>query len=88
MNRFIAIAAAVALSGCSTADLDTITSSIPLQPVNVVSDSFCVVSRKVSWSVTDTWQTIDDARRHNERIDKLCGSETPAKSQPAVKLTS
>lgn len=83
MHRLLVIvAAALALGGCETVP------ELNMLQAQIVTDNFCVVSRKVSWDVTDTWQTIDEARRHNERIDKLCDSDTPAKTSPAVKAVS
>jgi hypothetical protein len=66
VKPLIALLAAAALTGC-----DTIPTEAP--SVNIVSDNFCAVAKKVTWSVTDTWQTIDEARRHNARVDRLCG---------------
>lgn len=56
-------------------------------PVNIVSDNYCAVSRKVSWDVDDTRQTIDEARRHNSRIDKLCPPASAARTSPAVPVS-
>lgn len=66
MKPIILLLVAAVLAGCDT---------LPAEPpsVNIVSDNFCAVAKKVTWSVTDTWQTIDEARRHNARVDKLCG---------------
>lgn len=79
-------AAALSLAGC--ANDGSFEPTIPLMPVEIVSDNYCAISRKVSWDVTDTWQTIDEARRHNERIDKLCPADTPARTSPPVKTVS
>lgn len=78
MKPWFALIAAVLLAGC-----DTLPTEPP--PVNIVSDNFCAVARKVTWDVTDTRETIDEARRHNSRVDKLC-PPPPAKgaSPPAT----
>lgn len=78
MKAIIALIAAAALAGCDTLPAD------PLA-LNIVSDTFCQTAKKVSWSVSDTWQTIDEARRHNARIDRVCGVPGgKGKSAPAT----
>lgn len=76
MKPWFALVAAVLLAGCAADG-----SPLPA-PVNIVSDNYCAVSRKVSWDVDDTRQTIDEARRHNARIDKLCPPTSAAKTSP------
>lgn len=78
MKPWIALIIAVVLAGCDT---------IPTEPpkVAIVADNFCAVARKVTWSVTDTWQTIEEARQHNARVDKLCPPPAAkGKPQPAT----
>lgn len=76
---------AFALGGCSSnGDLDLLA---PAAQVNITSDSFCAVAHKVTWSVANNRQTIDDARRHNARVDRLCG-KGKASDTPAPKATS
>lgn len=48
---------------------------VPVQPVTVTSDSFCKIAEKQSWSVNDTLESIDKARRANAKIDRLCQSK-------------
>lgn len=78
-SRALALVAAVLMAGCAA-------DGGPLPaPVNIVSDNYCAVSKKVSWDVDDTRETIDEARRHNARIDKLCppaSAARTAKPQP------
>jgi hypothetical protein len=52
--------------GCST------TSS---PRVEVVADNYCSLSKKRTWSVNDTPETIDEAIRVNKGIDRACGSK-------------
>ena len=54
----------LALAGCQTPAPVT---------VEVVSDTYCQIAKKRSWSVNDTPQTIDEARRENAKFDKICG---------------
>jgi len=73
-NFIIAALAALALAGCAAngKDLD-----LNLVPVTLEPDNFCQVSKKVRWSVDDTPETIDQARRHNAKVDRLCGKPKP-----------
>lgn len=73
--KYLALAlTAVVLAGCAAngkdLDLDA------LMPVTVQPDNTCATMRKVRWSVNDTQETIDQARRLNARWDRLCGSRT------------
>ena len=61
----VALGLVLFLAGCATGG------PVPAQ-VNIVSDTYCSVARKVTWDVNDTRETIDEARRHNSRVDKLC----------------
>lgn len=84
MNRLIAIAAvALSLGGC-----ETVPDVEEMLKAQIVTDNFCIISRKMSWDVADTWQTIDEARRVNERIDANCPPGSPARVNPAVKAVS
>lgn len=42
-------------------------------PVQVVTDSFCQSAKKRTWSVDDTPETIQEAIRQNQGIDRACG---------------
>jgi hypothetical protein len=69
----IAVAAALALAGCSGKDM-----KLPdwnWAAVSLEQDNFCAVSRKVTWSVNDTPDTIHQARTHNAKWDRLCGKQ-------------
>ena len=68
----IAAFAALALAGCAAngKDLD-----LNLIPISLEPDNFCQVSKKVRWSVNDTPETIDQARKLNARWDRLCGQK-------------
>lgn len=70
----IAAFAALALAGCAAngKNLD-----LNLVPVSLEPDNFCQVSRKVRWSTTDSTETIDQIRRHNAKVDRLCGKPKP-----------
>lgn len=70
----IAAVAALALAGCSA---DGKSLDLSLAPVTLEQDNTCSTMRKVRWSVDDTPETIDDARRHNARIDRLCRKPKP-----------
>lgn len=72
MKQLLAIiVAALALAGCSAKDV-----KLPdwnWAPVSLEQDNFCAVSRKITWEVNDTAETITQARRHNAKVDRLCG---------------
>lgn len=74
MIRFTLIAVALALAGCSKADLASLDPTIPLAQLSIVSDNYCSLAKKRGWSVNDTRRTIDDARRENHKWDCLCTS--------------
>ena len=57
----LALLAAIFLPGCAP--------DAPVTNISVVSDSFCRVAKKLSWSLEDTQLTIDGIRRHNARVD-------------------
>lgn len=38
-----------------------------------ISDTFCLTSKKRSWSIHDTPESIADARRWNYLVDRRCG---------------
>ena len=59
--RYVVLAAMVLLAGCAP--------DAPATNISVVSDSFCRVAKKLSWSLEDTQLTIDGIRRHNARVD-------------------
>jgi len=42
-------------------------------PIEVVADSFCLASKKITWVPVDTKLTIDQVVKHNARIDAACG---------------
>jgi len=70
----IAALAAMALAGCAAngKDLD-----LNFAPISIEPDNFCQVSKKVRWSVNDTPETIDQARRLNAKHDRLCRKPKP-----------
>lgn len=82
MKTWLALLLAVVLAGCAKDGSFDIEASIAPTKAEIVADNFCHVAKKVTWSVTDTWQTIDEARRHNERVDKLCGIPGDKKPDP------
>jgi hypothetical protein len=47
------------------------------QPVNITASDYCAISRKVTWSVDDTRETISQVRRENSKHDRRCGSSRP-----------
>jgi hypothetical protein len=57
------------LAGCSTA-------KDVYQAVSIQPDSYCVIAKKQkrTWSLNDTYETIEEARRINGAIDKACGT--------------
>lgn len=57
------ILAASILAGCAT----------PQQTVTVVADSYCQAVKKRTWSVNDTPETIQEAIKQNQGIDRACG---------------
>lgn len=61
----LAVIAATVLAGCAMQEKEP--------PVNVVGDSFCTASKKRSWSVNDTPESIQEAIRINRGIDRACG---------------
>jgi len=70
----IAVLAALALAGCAAngKDLD-----LNFVPVSLEPDNYCQIAKKVRWSVNDTPETIDQARRHNAKVDRLCSKPKP-----------
>lgn len=40
--------------------------------VTVRTDVSCKVFKKISWSILDTVQTVDEVRRHNARYLSVC----------------
>jgi hypothetical protein len=60
--RPIVLTIVMALAGCATT-----------QPVEVVADSYCIASKKITWVPADTKPTIEQIVRHNARIDAACG---------------
>lgn len=79
MIRFLVpIFAALALAGCSGSLADV----NPPTEVKIVSDTYCTVAKKRSWDVTDTQQSIDEARSENHKWDCLC---TNMRGTPACK---
>lgn len=61
--------AALLLAGCAKEP--------PMQPVQITADSYCQIAQKVTWSVDDTRQTIQEVRRENAKHDARCGREKP-----------
>lgn len=59
--RYAVLTAALLLAGCAQEPAVT--------NISVVSDSFCRVAKKLTWSLQDTQETIDGIRRHNARVD-------------------
>ena len=49
------------LSGCAT------------PPVAVKGDTYCGIARRITWSVSDTRETIDQVRRSNAKHRRVCG---------------
>lgn len=78
MKMLITAAMAALLAGCA-ANGEPLTLD-QIVPVTVQPDNFCQVSRKVTWSTSDTQETIDQARRHNAKVDRLCGRKHVASS--------
>lgn len=77
MKTVIAIVAvALALSGCAAGDKIDLP-KWDFAPVTLDQDNTCSTMRKVSWSVNDTPETIQSARKHNARYDRLCGKPKP-----------
>jgi len=62
MKIAIAAAAALALAGCAPGEMPDWSAA-----------NFCSIAKKQTWSVGDTAATIDQVRRHNARVDQLCG---------------
>ncbi len=67
MKQWIAIMTVLALAACADP-----TAAPP--KLNIVADNYCAIAKKRTWSVNDTWQSIEEARRENAKIDKLCGA--------------
>ena len=63
--------AALALAGCST------TQAPQYGDVKVTSDSYCKIAKRRTWSVHDTTETIDEARKENAKFDRICGGSRP-----------
>lgn len=40
--------------------------------IGVVADSFCLASKKITWSIEDSKPTIDQIVRHNSGHDRAC----------------
>jgi hypothetical protein len=60
--KFAALCLAVAvLGGCATA------------PVVVRGDSYCRLSRKITWSKVDSSPTVHQIRVHNSKYRRVCG---------------
>lgn len=75
-NVFAIVAAALAVSGCAGGDkLDL--PKWDFAPVSLEQDNTCATMKKVTWSVSDTPETIESARKHNARYDRLCGKNKP-----------
>ena len=60
---FVTPALALLLSACAPATPPAVT---------VRTDVSCKVFRKISWSILDTVQTVDEVRRHNARYLSVC----------------
>lgn len=68
MKLAMVAACALALTGCAAQQ-----KAEQLPPVNVTSDSYCKIAKRRTWSVNDTSETIDEARRENAKFDRICG---------------
>jgi hypothetical protein len=62
MGYALMLAAALALAGCAT-----------MQDPPQVVDTYCIVTKKRSWSVEDSAESIRAAVAINKAIDKRCG---------------
>lgn len=62
--KFVTPLIVVGLAGCAKEP--------PVQPVTVKGDSFCRISKKITWSTLDTADTRAQVRRHNAKHDKVC----------------
>lgn len=68
----LAVAAVAAvLGGCATSP-----------GIEVVADSYCLASKKITWVPEDTQETIDQIVRHNSGIDRACGGVKGKKATP------
>ena len=63
------------LWGCAFLLLGGCSQDMP--QINVMSDSFCTVAKKRTWSVNDTPETIEQIVKHNAGIDRACGIPKP-----------
>lgn len=51
------------------------------RPIEFTSSDFCLINpEKRKWSIDDTRETIDDARRFNAKWDRLCLNKQVATS--------
>lgn len=57
----LVLAATLLLPGCSSTET--------VNKVDVTSNTFCKVAKKIEWSIDDTQLTVDQVRRHNARVD-------------------
>jgi hypothetical protein len=74
MNYTIAVcliigAVAIIMGGCAKEP--------GAQPVNITASDYCAIAQKVSWSVDDTRDTINQVRRENAKVDRRCGRDKP-----------
>ena len=88
IRKLALIGVVLALNGCAAPQ-----DAVPVQPVSIKADSFCDVMKRVlpptgkpTWAVTDTQQTITEARRVGAAVDQNCGAnkrliQTQAKSK-------
>lgn len=61
---------------------------VPVQPVTIKAESFCLVMRRVLpsskgypvWDITDSRETIDSARRLEAAFKRRCAQKTVANS--------
>ena len=69
--RLLAIAlVALSLAGCKTTGTPD-----KLPAIQVTSDSYCKIAKRRTWSVNDTTETIDEARREKAKFEKICGGK-------------
>jgi hypothetical protein len=55
-------------TGCATT-----TDTVAIEPG---ADTFCRIARPITWSVSDTDQTIREVKEHNAAYDRLCRGGT------------